>query len=285
MRGGAFRDESWVRNPLQPTVVTSTVDQVGSRLLFRGYGVSRNSWPLHAGLIGNDALILLDEAHCSRAFAQTLKRVEGYRGNGWTSRPLGLPFQFVEMTGTPSRKVKLENRVGLSPADLEVEALRKRLDAEKPTQLIDIKARKNDTDNLVDALATHARVLAVEVDARRVAVFSNRVKTAKLLCARLRELTEGSGTRVELVIGSMRPVDREDLELRLSRELKSDTPRDLAAPLTTGWPSRRYHTFPQLPSRLQFPSRAGCRPSVCTLRGSPGGIVSMNSPGQSGRIS
>jgi CRISPR-associated endonuclease/helicase Cas3 len=177
MRGGAFRDESWVRNPLQPTVVTSTVDQVGSRLLFRGYGVSRNSWPLHAGLIGNDALILLDEAHCSRAFAQTLKRVEGYRGNGWTSRPLGLPFQFVEMTGTPSHKVKLENRVGLSPADLEVEALRKRLDAEKPTQLIDIKARKNDTDNLVDALATHARVLAVEVDARRVAVFSNRVKT------------------------------------------------------------------------------------------------------------
>jgi hypothetical protein len=134
MRGGAFRDESWVRNPLQPTVVTSTVDQVGSRLLFRGYGVSRNSWPLHAGLIGNDALILLDEARCSRAFAQTLKRVEGYRGNGWTSRPLGLPFQFVEMTGTPSRKVKLENRVGLSPADLEVEALRKRLDAEKPTQ-------------------------------------------------------------------------------------------------------------------------------------------------------
>ena len=36
LRGGTYRDQAWAKTPTQPTVICSTVDQIGSRLLNSG---------------------------------------------------------------------------------------------------------------------------------------------------------------------------------------------------------------------------------------------------------
>ena len=99
LRGGMHRSEAWARNPLQPTIVASTVDQIGSRLLFRAYGRGSGTWPVSAGLVANDSLVFLDEAHCAQPFLQTLHAVRKYRS--WAVAPLGRCFHAVVMSATP----------------------------------------------------------------------------------------------------------------------------------------------------------------------------------------
>ena len=208
LRGGAYRDERWIRTPLQPTVIASTVDQVGSRLLFRGYGISQHSWSMHAGLIANDAIIFLDEAHCSKAFAQTLQAVENYRGGNWSEEPLERPFHFVEMTATPVRAFNSSERFLINDADREHEVLRNRIFASKPTRLAEpVKCKKDEAAKFSAALIDHAVALAGEVDARRISIMVNRVSTAKAVYQKLCEAKRHS----LLVIGRMRPLDRDSL--------------------------------------------------------------------------
>ena len=99
LRGGMVRSEAWAKSPTQPMIVASTVDQIGSRLLFRAYGPGSGMRPVHAGLVGNDSLILLDEAHCAQPFLETLQGVMRYRG--WAKAPLPSPFHVTVMSATP----------------------------------------------------------------------------------------------------------------------------------------------------------------------------------------
>ena len=216
LRGGTYRDESWIESPMQPAVIASTVDQVGSRLLFRGYGMRSATWPLHAGMIGNDALIFLDEAHCSSSFAETLKRVERFRGQQWAETPISRPFHFVQMTATPSGGVSRRFEIGAE--DRENEVLRKRLRAKKPTRLVLTTSETEDFEKLADSMIQQARALAEQTAARRVAIMVNRVGTAKLVFERLKDAAT-------LVIGRMRPLDRDGLNKKL-KQLKSGEPRD-----------------------------------------------------------
>jgi CRISPR-associated endonuclease/helicase Cas3 len=210
LRGGMYREAAWTRSPLQPTVIASTVDQVGSRLLFRGYGVSDPMKPIHAGLVGNDALILLDEAHCSKPFEQTVQAVEIYRN--WTEdkKP---PFQFVSMTATPAENVPTERD---EEDDRQHPVLGKRITASKPAKLVVAeKAKgKNGTAELVKVLEQHARELAKE--AACVGIIVNRVLTARQLKARF------SDEEAVLLTGRMRPLDRDKLfEKRLKALLSN----------------------------------------------------------------
>ena len=75
LRGQRLDNRRWLEDPGAPAIIVGTVDMIGSQLLFEGYGVSPRMRPVHAGLIGADALVMLDEAHLVPPFAALLRSV------------------------------------------------------------------------------------------------------------------------------------------------------------------------------------------------------------------
>jgi len=218
LRGGMYRESAWARSPLQPTIIASTVDQVGSRMLFRGYGVSDSMKPVHAGLLANDAIILLDEAHCARPFEQTVRGIQHYRN--W-HQP-GTPLHFVSITATPSAALPATQLERADEQDRSHPVLGKRINAHKPTRLSVAKGAKgkNGTTKLVQQLEEEA--LALAVDGGCVGIIVNRVKTARQLYS---ALTEKSSDAAVLLTGRMRPLDRDDLyQQRLQAILSNADP-------------------------------------------------------------
>jgi CRISPR-associated endonuclease/helicase Cas3 len=223
LRGGMYRDHAWARTPTQPTIVCTTVDQIGSRLLFRGYGVSAAARPIHAALAVHDSLIFLDEAHLAQPFLETLQAVHDYRkfGDGRSRSP----FQVVVLSATPPQGEDMSFQ--LEAADREHSVLGPRLAAVKLATLnLAAKAKGN---NFVEPLAEELVKQAVAQlgeTPRAIGIFANRVATARATAKRLRHKF---GDRVDVLLftGRMRPFDRDQLaetwlpKLRPSAKLRS----------------------------------------------------------------
>ena len=221
LRGGIYRDRSWAGSLLQPMIICSTVDQAGSRLLFRGYGVSPQARPIHAALIAQDSLLIIDEAHISRPFIQTLEWVKRYR----LHQPAGcetvqLPFQLIQMTATPPADTRDDQKITLTPKDHEHPVLKPRLRAAKPARLIaEPKAKgKVREEQMARRLMEEAEKILVENHPRSIAIMVNRVAIARSIAAKLEKEHKGC---VTLLIGRMRPLDREAATKDIQERLKT----------------------------------------------------------------
>lgn len=199
LRGGMYRSEAWLRNPLQPAVVASTVDQLGSRLLFRAYGRGSATWPVCAALAANDSLVLLDEAHCARPFLQTLQAVRRYRE--WADVSLNRCFHPVVMSATPPAGLDDvfvdASGEGRDPNHL----LGRRQLASKLAKLRVVVSGENFSARLTQS----ARNLLVD-GRRAVVVFVNRVATAR---EAHRQLLKNEDIDAVLLTGRMRPLDKD----------------------------------------------------------------------------
>ena len=123
---GQFADNAeWRRDPSRPAIIAGTVDMIGSRLLFSGYGCGFKSRPLHAAFLGQDALLVHDEAHLEPAFQHLIGAIESEQARCRDFRPI----RVLALSAT-SRAVH-SRQFTLSPADRENPEIRKRVEAGK----------------------------------------------------------------------------------------------------------------------------------------------------------
>lgn len=220
LRGGIPKDDGWARTPHQPLVIASTVDQLGSRLLVQGYGVSRGMKPVHAGLLGNDTLVLLDEVHLSQSFAQTLDALAALRTRFATT---GLPtrFQHVFLSATPLATVREPYR--LSDDEKAADSpLGPRLHAKKESRFV----QEANREAVERRCIVEARDLMDRHDV--VAVVVNRVASAAAIAGELRKHAAGDWD-VALLTGRMRPLDRDDILESLRPRIATDRDRGSVA--------------------------------------------------------
>ena len=219
LRGGVVLDSKMSGSPDQPWIVVSTVDQIGSRLLFRGYGIGKRMRSVHAALAGNDCLVILDEVHLSLPFAQTLESVSRQRTNMCPRR-----FFITEMSATPASDSATRFTLCAKTDLAQCAELRRRVVAEKKAKLVAVKTREHIPSKIaeiIDRIASgdlgqssrdlfsdvHGGISAEGKHHRSicaVGVIVNRVHTAR----RTYHLLADKGITVHLLTGRMRPLDK-----------------------------------------------------------------------------
>jgi len=202
LRGHFADNREWTRDPSRPAIIIGTVDMIGSRLLFSGYRSSYKQRPLEAGLLGQDTLLVLDEAHLSEPFQ---KLIVALSDRGEFQRDQGSPMRVMCMSATSSKAAT--ERFKLESCDLEGDqatnpiiqryAAKKRLDIRRAVDKI--------KENIIAA----AIDLAQGND--RVVVFVRGPEDAGKIAEAIRKKLKGREDAVRVLTGTMRGLERDRL--------------------------------------------------------------------------
>jgi CRISPR-associated endonuclease/helicase Cas3 len=221
LRGGVARERNLVRDPLRVAVVLSTVDQIGSRLLFRGYGVTDGMKPIHAGVFGTDTLLLLDEAHIAEPFRQTLEGIVREQARSAIASLGPKPLRWAQLSATPTDGPDRASAFSLADEDRAHPVLSRRLTAKKPMRLFEVGKREELPARFAELVKEELSAPRLSAEEQpRVGVVVNRVATARALHEILRKALKEKAD-VELLIGRVRPLERDDYLRELAPKLKS----------------------------------------------------------------
>jgi len=205
---GQFADNGeWCADPARPAIIVGTVDMIGSRLLFSGYGIGFKRKPLHAGFLAQDALLVHDEAHLEQPFQDLLvaihKEQELCKECGTfrvlelsaTSRGQGAPFELTTAERNPPHVIP-------DPPMEPIHYVWRRLKARKAMVLHPIDDEKNERANSIAEFA-----LKHKGSGRAVLVFARTVENVEKIADKLRKAKQ----QVETLTGTMRGLERDGL--------------------------------------------------------------------------
>lgn len=221
LRGQYVDNREWLEDPSVPAIVVGTVDMVGSRLLFEGYGVSRKMRPYHAGLLGVDTLLVLDEAHLTPPFEHLLRAIAAdpvFRPRDPQCASCIPSFKLLALTATG--RTPGNNTHGLTEKDFAHKILKKRLNAKK---FVELRPLARNT-KLESELAKCAWKLAADgKQPVRVIVYSDSREVAQKAREAIEKLAKGDSKAgrpaakidTELFVGGRRVFEREQAKKRL----------------------------------------------------------------------
>jgi len=229
LRGQLADTREWSGDPSRPAIIVGTVDLIGSALLFSGYRSSYKRRPLEAGLLGQDTLLVLDEAHLSKPFEKLVTSIEQFQLGQ------GAPLHVVRMSATSEQPngenarftLQFVGRGNLTGEDANDAVTRQRFGASKRLTV----GKPVESKKLNDAIATAAIVLASNADlvGKRIVIFVRKPDDAKAIAEAVQKHTiesvDDSGPKpkkiktmpyagngcVEVLTGTMRGLERDEL--------------------------------------------------------------------------
>jgi CRISPR-associated endonuclease/helicase Cas3 len=199
LRGEHEDNQEWSEDPSRPSIIVGTVDMVGSRLLLVGYGLSTRQRAQDAGLLGNDVLLVNDEAQLSPAFAALVRKIETARLKA--EIPLLKPFVTMHVSATLDAS---STTTGVFRFDMDSEPsehFQKIYRAKKTLELRTISSRSDKVHEMLGA--------AIRTNARRVTVMVDTPTNARKVAASIRNTAK---TKTVLTMtGTMRGYERDAL--------------------------------------------------------------------------
>lgn len=203
---GSDRDDGWIHSASVPVVVTMTAHQAVSRLLFRGFGISPGMSPVHAALLGVDALLLVDEPHLSTAALSTLRAAARLQREACA---LPVPHARVVAMGA-TVPADGGDVFQISSADVEHPVAGARLAAQKRLEVVTTSST-GDKDVQKALIASAKDALKADPD-QSVAVVCNTVAVARAVHA---ELVEKVSSDALLVTSRVRSHERAGMNAAL----------------------------------------------------------------------
>ncbi len=194
LRGQSADNREWSIDPARPAVIVGTVDMIGSGLLFSRYTCGFKTRPLHAALLGQDVLLVHDEAHLEPAFQTLLESIATEQRRCNEARALHV----LQLTATSRNTVP---SFKLTPDDEKDSRVRKRLRAPKQLHLHSLANEKELPEKLVELALAH------RTSGRAILVFLRTVEAANKVTGALAK----QSLPVCVLTGTMRGKERDQL--------------------------------------------------------------------------
>ena len=198
LRGEMADNEEWKGDPSGAAIIVGTIDMIGSKLLFSGYGDGSYWRPQHAGLIGQDSLLVHDEAHLTPAFSEVLAHV----GRAQQACGEPRPVRIMELSATARNRSESSDIFGLEAQDKWDETVQRRLSAKKELQISYVKESE-----LIGSLV--ARALSHETESAKILIYVRSPIDAQKIASELRK--KAGRNRVALLTGTIRGYERDQL--------------------------------------------------------------------------